>query len=174
MSIVGIPEAIHDFNMYLTANRLAGVTGEVQVPDLEAMTATISGTGILGEYEAPIPGHFGSIVQEIPFRCINEDYFKMVDTTKALELMLRGSIQYNEQATQAARQMGMRIVYRGKPKVIKIGTVRQRGSMDSSISLELTYILIEMDGKPRIELDKTNGVWKKDGVDMLAEVRQYT
>lgn len=26
MAIVGIPEAIHDFNMYLTGNKLGGIT----------------------------------------------------------------------------------------------------------------------------------------------------
>lgn len=174
MSIAGIPEVIHDFNLYLSGNKLAGETGEVALPDFEAITATISGAGILGEYEAPVPGHYSSMEQEIPFRCINEDYFKMVDTSAAVELTLRGAIQYNVQSTQSIDYMGMRVVFRGKAKKFAIGTVKQRGTMDSAITLELTYILIEMDGKPRIELDKINGVWKKDGVDMLAKVKQLT
>ena len=33
MAIVGIPEAIHDFNMYLTGNKLGGITGEVEITD---------------------------------------------------------------------------------------------------------------------------------------------
>ena len=85
MAIVGIPEAIHDFNMYLTGNKLGGITGEVEMPPFESMTSTVSGAGILGEYEAPTPGHFGSMEQEIPFRCINRDYFNMVDPTQPLE-----------------------------------------------------------------------------------------
>lgn len=55
MAIVGIPEAIHDFNMYLTGNKLGGITGEVEMPPFESMTSTVSGAGILGEYEAPTP-----------------------------------------------------------------------------------------------------------------------
>lgn len=66
MAIVGIPESIHDFNMYLTGNKLGGITGEVEMPPFESMTSTVSGAGILGEYEAPTPGHFGSMEQEIP------------------------------------------------------------------------------------------------------------
>lgn len=172
--IVGIPEVIHDFNLYRPGNKLAGVTGEVAIPDFEAMTGTVSGAGILGEYETPIPGHFGSQVMEIPFRCIDKDYFELVDQTQPIELTLRGAIQYSVASTQATDYMGMRVVVRGKPKVIKIGTVRQRGTMDSSISVELTYILIEMDGKARLELDKINPTWKKDGVDLLAKVKQLT
>ena len=174
MAIAGIPEAIHDFNMYNTGNKLLGLTGEVAMPDFEAMTNTVSGAGILGEYETPIPGHFGSQVLEIPFRCINEDYFKMIDQSQAMELTLRGAIQHNLPTTQATDFVGMRVVVRGKPKTIKIGTVKQRGKMDSSISVELTYIYIEMDGKARIELDKINPTWKINGVDQLAKVKQLT
>ena len=174
MAIVGIPEAIHDFNMYLTGNKLGGITGEVEMPPFESMTATVSGAGILGEYEAPTPGHFGSMEQEIPFRCINRDYFNMVDPTQPLELTLRGAIQYAEASTQATTYMGMRVVFRGKPKNVNIGTVRQRGSMDSTITMELTYVLVEMDGKSMIEIDKINPTYKVNGVDVLSKVKQLT
>ena len=46
--------------------------------------------------------------------------------------------------------------------------------MDSSITLELTYILIEMDGQKKFELDKINGVFKINNVDMLAAVKRLT
>lgn len=100
MAIAGIPEVIHDFNMYNTGNKLVGITGEVPLPDLEAITATIAGAGLLGEYESPVPGHFGSLEQETGFRVIAPDYFKMADPTQPVELVLRGAIQYTEKATQ--------------------------------------------------------------------------
>lgn len=50
MAIAGIPEVINDFNLYLSGNKLGGMTGEVALPDFEAMTSTTSGNGILGEY----------------------------------------------------------------------------------------------------------------------------
>lgn len=174
MSLPGIPEVISDFNLYLSGNRLAGVTDEVSIPEFEAMTQVISGVGILGEYEAPIPGHFGSMEQSIKFRCINEDYFRMVDPTAALELTLRGDIMQTDKTNQATTHVGMRVVFRGKPKKVAIGTVKQRASMDSEIVLELTYILVELDGVKRIELDKTNGTYKINGVDVLAPVRNNT
>ena len=175
MAIAGIPEVIHDFNMYLAGRKMSGgITGEVKIPDFPSITSTTSGTGILGEYEAIVPGHYGSMEQEVPFRCINEDYWRLVNPSDAVELTLRGAIQYSEQATQNAKYMGMRIVYRGRCKTIKIGTVKQRGPMDSSIVLELTYIMVEMDRRKRVELDKLNGVFKVNGVDMLAAVKRLT
>ena len=174
MAIAGIPEVIHDFNLYVTGNKLGGVTGEVKVPELASVTSTTSGAGILGEYESVVAGHYGSMEQEIPFRCINADYFTLINPNEAFEVTLRGSIQYTEQATMKVKHMGMRIVYRGRCKKINIGTVKQRGSMDSSVTLELFYILIEMDGQSKLELDKLNGVFKVDGVDLLAEVKAQT
>ena len=55
-----------------------------------------------------------------------------------------------------------------------IGSVKQHGQMDSSVTIELTYILVEMDGKKRVELDKINGVFKINDVDKLAKVKALT
>ena len=46
--------------------------------------------------------------------------------------------------------------------------------MDASITIELTYILIEVDGSVMLEIDKLNGVYKTNDTDMLAEVRGMT
>jgi len=174
MAIAGIPEVINDFNLYNAGNRLIGTTGEVALPDFEAITATMSGNGILGEYEAPVIGHYGSMEQEVPFRCINADYFKLIDPTKAVELTLRGAIQLGNKATHDVGEMGMRVVFRGRCKKFAPGTVKQREAMESSITLELTYILIEMDGRERVKLDKLNGEFRIDGVDKLAKIRKLT
>ena len=174
MAIAGIPEVINDFNLYLSGGKLGGTTGEVSLPDFEPITSTTSGNGILGEYEAIVLGHFGSMEQEIPFRCINEDYFKMVSPSKSVELTLRGAIQQSERDTMNEGEVGMRVVFRGRCKKISIGTVKQREQMGSMVSLELTYILIEMDGKERICLDKINTIYRINGVDQLAKIRALT
>ena len=174
MAIAGIPEVINDFNLYLSGGKLGGTTGEVSLPDFEPITSTTSGNGILGEYEAIVLGHFGSMEQEIPFRCINEDCFKMVSPSKSVELTLRGAIQQSERDTMSEGEVGMRVVFRGRCKKISIGTVKQREQMGSMVSLELTYILIEMDGKERICLDKINTIYRINGVDQLAKIRALT
>lgn len=50
-------------------------------------------------------------------------------------------------------------------------TIGQFESMEASVTLELTYIMIEVDGEQLIEIDKLNGVYKRRGVDMLAEIK---
>ena len=44
--------------------------------------------------------------------------------------------------------------------------------MDTSVSLTVLYILIEVDGETVIELDKLNEVFKVNGIDMLAEIKE--
>lgn len=173
MAITGIPEVIRDFNMYLSGRKLVGITGEVSLPEFDSMTETISGAGILGEYETPLAGRFASMEQEVPFRVINEDYFKLINPTKPVELTLRGAIQYTKSSDGSEDQMGMRVIFRGRCKKISPGTVKN-GLMESKITIELTYIKIEMDGKERIELDKTNIKFRVNGVDLLAKVRRLT
>ena len=174
MAIAGIPEVLNDYNAYLSGNRLVGVTGEVSLPDLEGLTETISGLGILGEFDTVITGRYSDMEQVIPFRMLSEDVFKMIDTTKAVELTLRGSQQYTVQATGDVDQMGMRVVFRGRAKKLTPGTMKQGGAMSASVTIGLTYIYIELDGSPKFELDKLNSVFKVNGVGLLAKVRKYT
>ena len=46
--------------------------------------------------------------------------------------------------------------------------------MNGAITLALTYILIELDGKEKVKLDKINGEFRINGVDKLAKIRQLT
>ena len=46
-----IPEVLNHFNIYNGANALVGVSGEVELPELEAITDTVEGTGVLGEID---------------------------------------------------------------------------------------------------------------------------
>lgn len=172
MAVAGIPEVIHDFNLYKDGNVLLGLTGEVSLPIFEAMTETISGAGILGEIDASVIGRFGSMTQEIPFRAINTDFLSLLNPNTPANLTLRGAIQQLNPSTGAVSMVGVRVVLRGICKSVTPGTVKQGGPMDSSVSMELTYILIELNGKSAIELNKLAGVYKVNGQDLLAAVRK--
>ena len=91
MEASNIPEVINNYNAYSNGNKLIGVTGEVQLPDLEAITETISGAGVLGEYETSIPGHYSSITQEVPFRILDTDIFSLMNPLDPVDLTFRAS-----------------------------------------------------------------------------------
>lgn len=170
--MIGIPEVIHSYNVYKSGNRLIGLTGEVTLPEFEAMTETVSGAGILGEYEEVIIGMFGSMEQEIPFRVLDDDIFTLMNPMQVLDLTLRASEQITDPSTGAIDFKPMRIVIRGKQKGFKPGKAQNGTQMDASVTIEVIYIMIEIGGVKKIELDKLNYVYKVNGVDLLEKVRK--
>ena len=54
---------------------------------------------------------------------------------------------------------------------IKPGVMKKGGKGQPSITKEITYIKITMDGKTEVELDKLNNICIMGGVDLLAEIR---
>lgn len=63
-----IPEVLNNFNIYDdNANQLVGISGEVELPEMKAITDTIEGCGVLGEIEDAVTGQFESMKMKIPF-----------------------------------------------------------------------------------------------------------
>ena len=48
--------------------------------------------------------------------------------------------------------------------------VEKGEAMEATVTLELTYLMIEVDGRQLLEVDKLNGIYKVNGTDMLAGV----
>lgn len=167
------PEVVNKFNVYNGKNRLMGVSGEISLVELSAMTATVSGAGILGEYETAVIGMFQNMSQEVPFRMVNKEFFDLMDASKQAELVMRSSLQNVNRSTGGTLSTaGMRIVMRGRTTAAKPGQLKQADLMNASVTLSLTYLLIEVGGEKKLELDKLNDVYVVNGRDLLADVRR--
>lgn len=166
-----IPTKINSFNVYNAAEKLIGIGDEVSLPDFESMSETLSGAGILGEIDDPTVGHFSNMEIEIPFRVLDEESSNMLDMTKAVQLTLRGAQQTTSNVGDIVFR-NMRVVVRGRATKLSPGKTKAGSPMDTSVTLTLMYILIEVAGKPLVELDKLNQVFKVGGKDILAEVRE--
>ena len=173
-AIANVPEVINAFNAYHNGNVLVGVSGAVTLPTLDAITEEVSGAGILGTYETNVAGHYGSMTQEIPFRILDEDIFSLMTPNELVDLTFRASAQSTVKATGAVDYKGMRIVERGRMKNFTPGSLDQGKKQDASLTLELLYILVEVDGKTMLEYDKLNSVFVANGVELLEKVRQYS
>lgn len=173
-SIVNVPEVINNFNVYNVGNQLVGVTGAVSLPSFDAITEEISGAGVLGSYETAIPGFYGSMAQEVPFRILYSDIFSLMNPNEPVDLAFRGSAQYTIKETGSLDYMQMRIVERGRLKSFNPGTLELGKQMNASITLELLYILVEISGETKLEYDKLNSVFVVNGKDLLEKVRSYS
>ena len=158
-----IPTKINRYNVYNKGNRLLGVGEEMTLPDFEPSSETVTGAGILG--------YFGNQELEIPFRLLDKETADMMDMTKAVQLEIRGAQQTtNTEGDIEFRPM--RVVVRGRGGKLTTGKVKAGSPMDTAITLTILYILIEVDGKTVVELDKLNEVYKVNGVDVLAKIKE--
>ena len=173
MSNIGnmVPEVINAYNVYLSG-RLLGVSGEVELPELEAMTETIEAAGVLGEIDTPATGHYGSAKMKIPFAILHEDVFKLIDTTKALEITLRGSEQFMDRKTGNTDDIPVKIVVREKATTNTLGTFAKGKKGEPEIELEVLYIKIVINGSDQFELDKLNFKCIVNGKDLMAKIRK--
>lgn len=169
-----IPEAIYNFNIYdSTGTKMWGSGDELKLPDLQSKTSTMSGGGMLGDIESPLLGIYGSIEFEIPQRMLNEEAFSFIKKqSKGAGVMVRGAQQITDAVTHEIDHRSMRVVIRGRNKAVNFGKLKQGESMDASIKLEVTYLLVEIEGKKMFELDKFNSVLVIDGEDQLAKIRR--
>jgi len=165
-----IPETIVNFNVYEDGEKLLGLSGEITLPQFEAMTETISGAGIAGEYETPIPGHFASQSMDIPFRMIYDDTFSLMKP-EGKTFVLRASQQSYDVVSGKKIYEGLKITTRGLAKSMDPGKIAIGKMSEPKVTQEVVYIKIEKAGKTLLEFDKNNMIYVIDGVDYLEEIR---
>ena len=167
-----IPEVINNYNVYDDkARKLIGISGEVELPSLEAITDTIEAAGILGEVEDPVTGQFSSMKIKIPFSNLYTDLFNLMDTTNPPQLTLRGSMQVMNSATGGTDYVPVKIVTRGKSTTSNMGKVSKGKKVEPEIEMEVLYLKVMINNKTTLELDKLNFKYILNGKDMLAKIR---
>ena len=166
-----IPTKINKYNVYNEGERILGMGDELPLPGFESSSETVSGAGVLGEFDDPTVGYFSNQEMEIPFRVLDRDAVDMLDQRKAVRLTIRGSAQSTNSEGDIVFH-SVRVVVRGRMSKFELGKLKAGSGMECKITLTLLYILIELDGEPMVELDKLNEVFKIRGKDMLAEIKE--
>jgi P2 family phage contractile tail tube protein len=168
-----IPEVLNNFKVYNgDGDEYLGITSEMSLAELSAITATISGAGMSGTYDVPVVGHYDSINQEIPFRVLEKSGVSLLNTMKVVRLNVRGAIQCTDKGTGVSEMVGFRYVCGGRCTSFNMGSAQPGQPMNGSATINATYILIEVGGEKIVEIDKLNNVCRIDGVDLLEQVRR--
>lgn len=165
-----IPEKINDYNAYLDGTKMIGVAASVSLPPVKMKTSTVSGVGVNGELDSPTIGQFESMEQEIQFNTLYSSAMDALSPLTNVNLTLRAAQQVYDKTGGYAFK-GLRVVEMGRVKSFEPGKVEKGEAMEAKVILELTYLMIEVDGNQLLEVDKLNGVYKVNGVDMLAGVK---
>lgn len=164
-----VPEKISEANAYLDGTRMIGTGASADLPEINMKTSTISGGGINGEIDSPTIGQFEKLEQTVKFNVLFSSAMDMLSPKKTVDITFRAAQQVYDKSGGYAHK-GLRVVEKGRVKSFKPGKIEKSETMDAEVTLELTYILIEVDGKSLLEIDKLNSVYKVNGEDMLAEI----
>lgn len=165
-----IPEKVVNYNLYDDVEKLLGIGTEMTLPNFEPLTETISGAGILGEWESVSQGHFGSQSVEISFRNLGSQAIAL-QQMKDRMLVLRAAQQAYDVSSGGIQHRGLKISMKGQPKGLNTGKIAVNANTETTVVYEIMYIKIEEDGKVLVELDKLNFVYVLNGEDQLAGIR---
>ncbi len=171
MPINPIPEKLIAFRAYLDGVDLLGVA-DVDLPDIEFMTETVSGAGIAGELDSPVLAHTQSMTLSLNWRVITANATALA-APKGHHLDLRGSVQYHDAAEGELTPRPVKLVVKGLPKKTGLGKLETGKQMETATELEVYYLKLLVDGRERMEIDKLNYKFVVDGVDYLRAVNDH-
>lgn len=164
-----IPTLLNNFNTYGGGHKFLGVASEVTLPNFEFLTETIDGAGIGGEIEEAVEGSFGSLEVETVFQNIGTEMFDFITHTGIITY--RGSMQTTNTASHTTDSQGIVVTVKGKVKSFDLGTLKKGAKGEPKVVREVAYCKMTIGGRPVLELDKYNLIWKLNGVDRLQKVR---
>ena len=165
-----VPEKLINFRVYKDGADLIGLA-DVTMPSFDAVTDTVKGAGLAGEIDSPVIGHFKSMEVQLNWRTVTKDN-SFLAKPESVNLDLRGAQQVYDSSTGKFKTSRLKVVVRGVPKKFEMGKLDMGASVGSSNTLEVNYIKVTLDDKDVIELDKFNYIYKVDGEDWLADVRE--
>lgn len=166
-----IPQFLTNFNIYSSSSKLVGVSGDVTLPKFDNIGGTVSGAGILGEFETPVPGAFKSQTIDIGFRVIDKTMFELAAQASSASLTFRGSQQINDFTNGGIIAQGVRMETRGGIKGIELGKASPGKATDSKITQEILFVALYIDDVEELYLDKLNYIYRLHGVDQTADIR---
>ena len=164
-----IPDKLIGYRLYKEGDFIA--TADVELPDIEFMTETLSGAGIAGEIETPALGQISSMTTTINFRTPGAAQIDFLEPRGTM-IDLRGSIQEYDSSTGRIETKGVKLSMSVLPKKSGLGKFEVGATTDSNLELEVTYLKLFIGNKEVLEIDKTNYIYKVNGKDYLEEVRE--
>lgn len=167
-----LPVRIANYNMYRGTKLLNGVAGEIKMPNLEGMSETLDGAGILGELDVANPGHFGALAVEVPFRTLDDQSFELLKNSDEA-LILRGATQYMNRETQKLEHFSVKVTLKGPRKSLDLGTFAVGKATGSKVTIDAWYIKVEVNGEVYTELDKLNFKFILNGEDQLKDITPH-
>lgn len=166
-----IPEQTIAYRVYANGSDLLGIAS-VDLPELSNMTETVSGTGVLGEYESSAIGAFSSMAVTLKWNSVTENAYAMLNPMLPLLLELKGSQQRTEKISGAKYTVPVEITVFGTVKKVGLGSFETGKKMENETELEVMRLVHSVNNEQKLLIDKANMIYAVNGVDLMLKVRQ--
>lgn len=154
-SLVTIPERVSQCRMYLD-NRRQFVTGTLTLPNFERPTVDVSGAGIAGTISTPTRGSLNSLRASFNARVLTDEAFAAF-SMRPHSLEFRAVIQGRDNLGNLTEQL-FSCWMNATPVSLTSGTIDNGAEMGVTVTLEVTDILINVNGVVLCNVSKTNNI----------------
>lgn len=158
------------YRIYHQGKDLLGVA-TIELPQLQYMTETLSGSGIAGEIENPTMALTQSMTCKLSFISITPEVFNSLDWTKTALYECYEALQVSDDATSVRSTIPYRINFLGRTKNFPFGSLEQGKKHGNEVEMELTRLEVLLDRQEKLLIDKLNFIHRVNGTDLLQTVR---
>ena len=171
MAVNKVPEMLQETRVYWDGeDNMIGIAN-VDLPELASSTTSITGVGLAGEVDAPVRGHFGSLELTLNWRTPHTSGLRIVGGNP-VSLQIYGSIQNFDSGANDYVEDQIIVTVHGRAKSYAPGTFEAMNTTDSSNTIEVHYLKVEMAGETVVEIDKYGYKAVVNGVDLMETMRR--
>lgn len=166
-----IPEAGINFAVYVDG--LVDMVGvaEGEFPNIEAMTTTVKGAGLAGEIEMPILGHIKAMSAGLTWRNISNAFVGFT-AFHVYDLDLYSVEQDFDAGAMQIVPRDIHLYLKAIAKTSTGGNLNVADLRGTKTEFSILYYKMDVSGVNKIEIDPMNYIYKVEGVDYLAAVRE--
>lgn len=146
-------------------------TSSLKRPDLDTLTETIKGAGLMGEIELPTLGQLAAMAYEITFKRSNKDAIVFFGQ-KTQHFETRWVTDVLDATNAKIGISANKEIVKAIPKKLGLGNLEGNSSNETTVALEVIYYKFIQDGVTLLEIDKLNNVFIVDGWDYAAQIRE--
>lgn len=163
-------ESVINFAVYEDSVEYVGMA-QAALPDLTALTQSISGAGIAGNVEAVLLGHFEAMTLTLNFRTVNAQVIKLSEPRRH-QIDLRVAQQVENTVAGAVGVQAVKHIFVAIPKKDVGGTIAPATPTDGYGEFAVRYWATYIDGKKVREIDPLNFICYVNGKDYLKDVKK--
>lgn len=166
------PNVLNDANVYVDGANWLG-KAEVTLPEITHTVVDMNVMGVAGGMEVPLVGHIDKLSGSIKFKSVDKEGWKVVfNSAYAPILDIRAAMQKYDSTSGNMEMFPIKVTIRGFFKKAKVLTFKQGSDETSDMEYEAHYLKIEVDNEEIVEIDKFSYIYKVNGTDLLAQVRE--